>query len=70
MANQFQKRNIGFEGFIVTKMDCNPKMLCEKSVRSIDEFNDDSEYIFILGMNDKNKLDVIDMLYNRDIILI
>lgn len=70
LAKELNQRNINFEGFVVTSLESNPNILLGKEVQIIDRLDDYDELMFVLGMNARNKTEVIDKLYDRDILLV
>ncbi len=69
-AEQLNQRNISFEGFVVTNMNANPNMLLGKKVQMQKQLKNIEELTYILGLNEKNKIEVIDYLYDKDILLL
>lgn len=69
-AKQLNQHKISFEGFVVTDKDTNPNILLGKKVLGLNEIERFEKLAFILGLNNKNKMEVIDLLYDKDILLI
>ncbi len=65
LADFMKKESIKFDGFIVTELKDNKKILKEHKVLEISELTYTSDIGIVIALNDKNKKQVIPLLYKN-----
>ncbi len=61
-AERLLKEEIDIEGFVVTSLEANPESIMEKKVIEFNKEMIDDSVFFVLGLNDFNRSQVIDLL--------
>lgn len=65
LADFMKKQSIKFDGFIVTELKNNNRVLKEHKVLEISEVPNSSDMGIVLALNDRNKKEVIPLLYEN-----